>query len=119
MNAVTVEGVGISASCPGTVAPNTNTSFEGTVNYRLVNSGADDALVDVLVELLDSAGHQRELRETFVRVSAGESSDFEQTVSLSASYQQPDRIAVTVRLSVTGAVTFSDFTECGFVVEAP
>ena len=74
MSAVSVEGVGIAASCPGRVATNTNTSSEGTVNYRLVNRGAEDALVNVLIELVDSVGNHTEASETFRRVAAGESS---------------------------------------------
>ena len=74
MSAVSVEGVGLVASCPGTVPTDTDTSFQGNVSYTVANRGSEDALVNLLVELVDSSGNHTEESETSRPVAAGESS---------------------------------------------
>jgi hypothetical protein len=74
MSAVSVEGVGIAASCPGRVPTNTNTASQGSVIYTLVNGGTEDALVDVLAEIADSEGNNSHDLRSFLPVAAGESS---------------------------------------------
>src|ERR1017187_4493394 len=47
----------IGAGCPSDVAVNTNTRFQGTVDYHLVNRGDEDGFISILVTLTDSAGN--------------------------------------------------------------
>jgi hypothetical protein len=93
-----------------------NTEFGGTITYSLVNSGDTDAIVDILAEMVDTAGHSTTDSSSSFLVSAGSSSDFEHVLQLSASYDRPDNITVTVRLTITGALSFSDSTFCTFTV---
>lgn len=119
MSAVSVTGVGISASCPGTIAVNTPASSVGTVNYTLVNSGAEDAVVNILAQLIDSAGNHIDDSRMFLSVAAGESSDFNHALQLNASYAQSGRVTVTMRIEVSGDATLLDSTNCDFVVAEP
>jgi glycosyltransferase involved in cell wall biosynthesis len=52
MCALSIEGFGISASCPGTVATNTTTMIQGSVQYKLVNTGNEDEFVNKVTEAL-------------------------------------------------------------------
>jgi hypothetical protein len=113
---VSIERFGISASCPSGVVTNVPTRFEGTINYNLVNHGENDSVVDILHELVDSAGARRADSETNVLVAAGANSRIEHTLYLTATYDQAGTVTVTVRLSVSGGATFSDSTFCNFVV---
>ncbi len=113
---VFVEGLGISASCPSDVAVESNTTFGGSITYTLVNTGTSEAFVDILAEMVDTAGHRTTDLRNSVRVGAGETSRVDHDLQLAASYDQVGIVTVTVRLSVTGEVTFSDSTFCTFVV---
>ena len=116
MGAVSVEGVGLAASCPGTIAIGELTRLEGQASYTLVNRTSDDGLVNVVLELADSAGHHMQESQVNMKVAAGESS-FNETPFLNASYDAPGLINVTIRLTVTGDGKLTDFTDCNFNVE--
>ena len=121
MGAVIVEGVGIDASCPGPVAVGENTTIQGNVTFTLVNAASDDALVDVLVALTDSAGHQETDSQTFLTVPAGGRSPQSHSLFLNVSYLEPGQVGVTMRLTVSaeGALVDTFFVECSLVVREP
>ena len=121
MGSVTVEGVGIDASCPDPVAVEENTSIRGNVSYTLVNSSSEDALVDLLVELTDSAGHRETFSQTFLTLPAGGQSALSHSLFLNVNYLEPGEVGVTMRLTVSaaGAVVDTFFVECSLVVREP
>ena len=113
---VSVVGVGISASCPGTTPVGVNATIQGQVSFTLVNDGGEEAFVDLVIELFDSAGHRVDRSETFRRVAPGSERE-DQTLFLNASYEQAAHIAVTMRLRVGGAASGTFFAECDFFVQ--
>ena len=116
MSSVSVQGLNLSASCPSGVAVDLDTEFFGTIEYSLVNSGDSDAIVSILAELLDSDGNSTTDSNSALLVSAGNSLAFQHALHLSESYDRPGKITVTVRLTITGALSFSDSTFCTFNV---
>ena len=48
----------IGAGCPSDIAVNTNTRFQGTVDYHLVNRGDEDGFISILVTLTEFCGEQ-------------------------------------------------------------
>lgn len=113
---VSVEGVGISASCPSGVQVGVMTRIQGDVSYQLINGEDEDEFVNTLLELVDTDGHAETQTETSRRLRAGETIQENQTMFLNTSYAQAGRIGVTMRLSVSGATTASYFAECSLVV---
>jgi len=113
---VMVEGVGISASCPGEVKVGVMTRIQGDVSYHLINGGGEDEFVNTLLELVDTVGHAETQSETSRRLRAGETIQENQTMFLNVSYEQAGSIGVTMRLSLSGATTASYFAECSLVV---
>jgi hypothetical protein len=108
--------LGIDAGCSSDVPVNVNTRFQGTVNYRLVNAGDEDGLVDILATLSDSVGNSTHFSSTFQAIPA--SGDFSDShlLFLDASYVSPGEITVTMRVEFSGAFTDSKFAECSFFV---
>jgi hypothetical protein len=117
--AVTLQGISISAACPGTVAVDQNVQIQGRADYDLVNDGGDQALVDILAELVDSAGNGTTDSQTNRTIAAGGRESVHHVLSLSASYEQSGRVGVTMRVTVSGALGGSQAAECGFVVGEP
>jgi hypothetical protein len=116
MGSVSVEGLNLSAGCPGNVVVGAITTSRGTVDYSLVNTTDSEALVSSLVELIDSQGNSTTDSQTFIQVGAGGSQRIEHVLNLVASYDQPGDVVVTTKLSITGAVSLSDSTFCTFIV---
>jgi hypothetical protein len=116
MGSASVEGLNLSASCPSGVVVGSNARFQGSIDYSLVNTGDAEALVNSLAELIDSQGLSTTDSQTFIVVSAGSSLRIEHAMALVASYDQPGQITVTVRLTITGALSLSDSTFCTFIV---
>jgi hypothetical protein len=106
----------IDAGCPGDVPINTNTRFQGSVNYRLVNAGDEDGFVSILVTLIDSAGNNTQFSSSLQQIPAkGDFSD-SHLLFLNASYAAPGRINVTIRIEFSGALKDTKFAECSFNV---
>jgi hypothetical protein len=51
------ERLNIDAGCSSDIPVNTNTRFQGSVDYHLVNNGDEDGAISIVVTLGDSAGH--------------------------------------------------------------
>lgn len=115
---VSLEGIGISAACPGNVATGVNVVAQGLANYDLVNRGADDALVNILAELVDTAGNRKSDNFTKV-IPAGERVSVAHNLGIPAVYDEPGRVDVTMSVEVSGAQSGSHAAECFFIVNAP
>ena len=106
----------ISAGCGSDVPVNTNTRFQGTVDYRLVNQGDEDGVVSIVATLIDSVGNNTQFSSSAQVIPAkGDFSD-SQTLFLNASYVTPAQINVTMRIEFSGALSDSKFAECNFNV---
>ena len=114
--AVTLEGISISAACPGDVATSQNVRIEGRADYDLVNDGDDEALVDILAELVDSDGNSTADSQTNHVIAAAGRETVRHALSLATSYERPGRVGVTMRVTVSGARGGTQIAECGFVV---
>jgi hypothetical protein len=110
-------GISLSAACPGTTPVDVSARIEGRANYRIVNTGSEDGLVNVVAELVDSAGNRTSDERLNLLAAAGQSFAVEHVLSLFVSYPAPGRIQVTMRVTVTGATSDSQSTDCGFLVE--
>jgi hypothetical protein len=117
MTSLSIQGLGLSASCPGRTNVNTDVTFEGTIGYNLVNEGDADLVVNIVAGMHDSAGHNTADSRTFETIRAGQSARFDHLLRLAASYDQVGMVTVTAQLSVEGDLTFSDSTFCEFPVE--
>ena len=93
--AVTLEGISISAACPGDVATSQNVRIEGRADYDLVNDGGGEALVDILAELVDSDGNSTADSQTNHVIAAGGRESVHHALSLATSYERPGRGGVT------------------------
>ena len=80
-----------------------------------------EALVDLLVELTDSAGHKETDSQTFLTLPAGGRSAQSHSLFLNVDYVEPGEVGVTIRLTVSaaGAVVDTFFAECSLVVREP
>ena len=116
MGSVSLEGLNLSAGCPSGVVVGAITTSRGTVDYSLVNTTDSEALISSSVELIDSQGHSITESQTFIQIGAGGSQRIEHVLRLVASYDQPGNVTVTMKLTVTGAVSLSDSTFCTFIV---
>ncbi len=106
----------IGAGCPADVAVNTNTRFQGTVDYRLVNQGDEDGFVSILVTLTDSAGNNTQFSSSLQQIPAGGDFSDSHLLFLDASYATPGQINVTMRIEFSGALSDAKFAECSFNV---
>jgi hypothetical protein len=105
----------IDASCPGQVDVNTNTQIQGSVDYRLVNTGDQDGVVNIHVTLADSAEHHTDFSSTFQVIPAhGDFSDSHR-LFLTVSYPNPVQIDVTMSIEFTGDVVSTTSAECNLV----
>lgn len=106
----------IDAGCPSDIPVNTNTQFQGSVDYHLVNSGDEDGTVDILATLTDSAGNNTQFSSTSQVIPAkGDFSD-SHLLYLAASYSTPGQITVTMQIQFSGALTDTKSAECNFNV---
>ena len=106
----------IDAGCGGDIPINTNTQFQGSVDYHLVNAGDEDGAVSILVTLSDSAGHNTQFSSSFQVIPAkGDFTDSHFLV-LNASYDTPGQINVTMQVQFSGALNDTKFAECSFFV---
>jgi hypothetical protein len=106
----------ISASCPGSVAIGTNTTIEGTVDYRLVNSGDEDGAVSIRVTLADSAGNNEEFFQNIEVIPAGGNVSDSHRLLLNANYTTPGQINVRMTIQFAGNLTDTKFADCNFNV---
>ncbi|HZL68184.1 MAG TPA: hypothetical protein VFC29_12740 [Candidatus Limnocylindrales bacterium] len=106
----------IGAGCPSDVAVNTNTRFQGTVDYHLVNRGDEDGFISILVTLTDSAGNNTQFSSSLQPVPAGGDFTDSHLLFLDASYDTPGQINVTMRIEFSGALSDVKFAECSFNV---
>lgn len=116
MGSLSVEGLNLAAACPGGVVVGSNARFQGSIDYSLVNTSDAEVLVNSLAELVDSQGLSTTDSQTFIVVSAGSSLRIEHVMALVGNYDQPGLITVTLRLTITGALSLSDSTFCTFIV---
>jgi hypothetical protein len=116
---VSLERISISAACPDDVVPDQDVVIEGRADYDLINRGADDAFVDCLVELVDSAGSNETDSQTTIVIPAGELKSFSHVLRLLTLYEQPGRIGVSMRGSAPSAAGGLQEADCGFIVTAP
>jgi hypothetical protein len=106
----------IDAGCPSDVPVNTNTRFQGSVDYHLVNPGDEDGAVSILATLSDSAGNNAQFSSSLQVIPAkGDFSD-SHVLFLNASYSTPGQINVTMQIQFSGALTDTKFAECSFNV---
>ena len=106
----------IGAGCPSDIAVNTNTRFQGTVDYHLVNRGDEDGFISILVTLIDSAGNNMQFSSSLQQVPAGGDFTDSHLLFLDASYDTPRQINVTMRIEFSGALSDVKFAECSFNV---
>ena len=106
----------IGAGCGSDVAVNTNTRFQGTVDYHLVNSGDEDGAIGILVTLFDSAGHNTQFSSSLQVIPANGDFSDSHLLFLNASYDTPGQIAVTMKIEFSGAFTDTKSAECNFNV---
>jgi len=106
----------IDAGCASDIPVNTNTRFQGSVSYHLVNNGDEDGIINIFVTLSDSAGHSEPQSFTLTTVPAkGDFTDSHQ-VFLNASYENPGPVTVTMQIQFSGALNDTKFAQCGFNV---
>jgi hypothetical protein len=115
---VFLDTLNIDAACPAeTVNPiNQQLRIQGRVDYRIVNTSGDDALSNIVVTLSDSVGHDTRLSETLRPIPANSDLQDSHLLVLDASYAEPGRIGVTMRIEFSGAISDSKIAECNFVV---
>jgi hypothetical protein len=106
----------IGAGCPSDIAVNTNTRFQGTVDYRLLNQGDEDGFVSILITLSDSAGNNTQFSSSLQQIPAGGNFSDSHLLFLDASYDTPGQINVTMRIEFSGALSDVKFAECNFNV---
>ncbi len=116
---VVKDTLNISATCGNDVAVNTNTSFQGKVDYHLINSGDEDGYVSILITLSDSAGNNTSFSSNLQVISAKGDFRDSQQLFLNASYTAAGQITVTMQIQLTGALTLTQSSQCSFNVTAP
>lgn len=106
----------IGAGCGSDVAVNTNTRFQGTVDYHLINAGDEDGAIGIVATLSDSVGHSTQFSCNLQVIQA--KSDFSDShlLFLDASYDTAGQINVSMKIEFTGALTDTKFAECNFNV---
>ena len=110
------ETLNIGTGCPSDVAVNTNTRFQGTVDYHLINRGDEDGFISILVTLTDSAGNNTQFSSSLQQIPAGGDFSDSHLLFLDASYSTPGQINVTMRIEFAGALSDAKFAECSFNV---
>jgi hypothetical protein len=110
------ETLNVGAGCGSDVAVNTNTRFQGTVDYRLVNSGDEDGAIGIVVTLSDSAGNNTQFSSSLQVIPANGNFSDSHLLFLNASYDTPGQITVTIKIEFSGAFTDTKFAECNFNV---
>lgn len=105
----------INAGCGSDVAVNTNTRFQGTVDYHLVNAGDEDGNVSILATLTDSTGKNTQFSGSQVIPAKGDFND-SHLLFLDAGYDTPGQINVTMQIEFSGDLTDTKFAECCFNV---
>jgi hypothetical protein len=106
----------IDAGCPSDIAVNTNTRFQGSVDYHLVNAGDEDGAVSILVTLSDSAGNNTQFSSSLQVISAKGDFTDSHVLFLNASYSTPGPINVRMQIRFSGDLTDTKFAECNFSV---
>jgi hypothetical protein len=106
----------IGAGCPSDIPINTNTRFQGTVDYHLINSGDEDGAISITVTLSDSAGNNTQFSSSLTVIAANGDLRDSHLLFLDASYQTAGEINVTMKIEFTGALTDTKFAECNFNV---
>ena len=106
----------IDAGCGSDVPVNTNTRFQGSVDYHLVNQGDEDGAISILATLSDSAGNNTQFSQTFQVIPAKGDFTDSHLLFLNASYDTPGPIHVTMRIQFSGAFNDTKFAECDFNV---
>jgi hypothetical protein len=106
----------IDAGCPGDVPVNTNTRFQGSVDYHLVNAGDEDGAISILATLSDSAGNNTQFSSSVQPIPAKGDFTDSHVLFLNASYSTPGPIGVTMRIQFSGALSDTKFAECSFNV---
>ena len=108
--------LGIDAGCPGDIPVNTNTRFQGSVDYRLVNNGDEDGAISILATLSDSAGNSTQFSSSLQVIPAKGDFTDSHFLFLDASYQAPGPVHVTMQIQFAGALNDTKFAECDFNV---
>lgn len=106
----------IDAGCSGDIPVNTNTQFQGSVNYHLCNNGDEDGVVSILITLGDSAGNNTQFSSSSQVIPAKGDFRDSHTLFLNATYTTPGQINVTMQIQLMGAMTDTKFANCGFNV---
>lgn len=116
MGSLSVQGLSLSAGCPSGVVVGVLTGFEGTADYTLVNSGDSDAIVDAVAELVDDRGNSERDIQQNLAIGPNGFQKISHVIPLNARYDDPGLVTVTIRLTISGAVSLSDSTFCTFIV---
>lgn len=116
MVGIYIDSQSLDIGCPGTTPIGQFVTTRGEAAYRLVNDTDTDTFFNILVELIDTEGNQREYSQTFQLVSANSNLEDSHVLITNTNYMNPGHVTATLKLEITGAAVFSDSLECNFDV---